>query len=193
MSGPQRPPWPWVGVGAAAGAVIGAAVAFLASQKGLTGALMLALMEGSRPRPPPRTRVWSGATARGIMMAAPHNTPHIYPIAASGVPAAPAPSQSRARRAAEPSPSAAGSPFAPGAGAHPAMRHGLPTSDFLRVSESFVASFDPRTRNARWVVEKVSEAKGLWERGREGEREEKEREEKERGKRRREGGFKAKV
>ena len=44
------------------------------------------------------------------------------------------------------------------ADAHPAMRLGWPTGteDVLRVRSGFVASFDARTRNPRWVLEVIN-------------------------------------
>ena len=44
--------------------------------------------------------------------------------------------------------------------AHPATRHGVPTGPeaSLIVARGFVASFDGRTRNARWVVERMTAA-----------------------------------
>ena len=43
----------------------------------------------------------------------------------------------------------------PGETVHPAMRLGWPTGteDLLRVRDGFVASYDARTRNPRWVLE----------------------------------------
>lgn len=36
------------------------------------------------------------------------------------------------------------------------MRAGIPQSDTLRFYEGFVASFDSRTRNPKWVLEYIS-------------------------------------
>jgi endonuclease G len=79
----------------------------------------------------------------------------------------------RRRRAAAPPPSLA-PPEPPllaadlaAAAAHPAARHGLPRADALLAREGYVASYDTRLRNARWVVERVTR-EGL--RGRDGDR-----------------------
>ena len=43
---------------------------------------------------------------------------------------------------------------------HPAMRQGWPvgTESLLRVHSGYVASFDARTRNPRWVLEVLNKA-----------------------------------
>jgi endonuclease G len=76
----------------------------------------------------------------------------------------------RRRRAAPPPPPAAPPLLAAdlaAAAAHPAARHGLPRADALLAREGYVASYDTRLRNARWVVERVTRA-GLA--GRDGDR-----------------------
>ena len=42
---------------------------------------------------------------------------------------------------------------------HPALKHGMPVGDRLRLFSDFVASFDTRLRNPRWVLEHVSAPK----------------------------------
>ena len=41
---------------------------------------------------------------------------------------------------------------------HPALKYGLPDAPHLRAFEGFVSSFDPATRNPRYVVERITAA-----------------------------------
>eukprot|EP00887_Chlorella_sp_A99_P004193 scaffold23.g4193.t1 len=43
--------------------------------------------------------------------------------------------------------------------AHPALRHGMPVGDPLRVFSNFVLQFDTRLRNPKWVLEHISAEK----------------------------------
>jgi DNA/RNA endonuclease G (NUC1) len=48
---------------------------------------------------------------------------------------------------------------APGGIAHPALRYGAPVKERIRVFSSYVASFDPATRNPSWTIEHLSREK----------------------------------
>ncbi|PRW44603.1 mitochondrial nuclease [Chlorella sorokiniana] len=45
------------------------------------------------------------------------------------------------------------------AAAHPALKHGMPVGDRLRLFTDFAASFDTRLRNPRWVLEHINRGK----------------------------------
>lgn len=61
--------------------------------------------------------------------------------------------QQQQQRAAQPA--AAGGGFA-GVSSHPALKHGMPVGDRLRLFTNYAASFDTRLRNPRWVLEHVN-------------------------------------